>query len=240
MVKYFTLVLFFTLSLNAMELFELEELFQSFQSIHSETLSREYNAKLLFNPPPKGMDSSFWWNIPDASARFVFIDNLEPKEISIFVFGGLARVEGMSKDSMAISLCHELGHLLAGPPLKHNGSSLEGAADSYSTGECLRSYFRMVKNSTLRQPNPIEIRKCEEYFKEAEEIEICLRSFAALDGQLNFLRLKSPNLAFWDESEFIATHLRAEDYYYPDSACRLESMRNSILNLPAPVCWKPK
>ena len=238
--KYLLSILLLSYQAFSLEFNELEHLFSSFHKLHSENLLMQFNTELHFNPPPQGFDESYWWEIDHASARFVLIDNANPQQLSIFVFGGLARLSGMTKDSMAISLCHELGHLLAGPPLKFSGSSVEGMADYFSTGDCLRKYFLSYENSSPRKSLPKEVLVCEKYYENTLDVNLCLRSFVALDGQLSLLRLVAPELEFWDKSTERPDTIRQDDYFYPEPSCRLESMRNGILGLPAPSCWLPK
>ncbi|MEC9282909.1 MAG: hypothetical protein VX642_09365 [Bdellovibrionota bacterium] len=236
------LLVFLLISIKSFSLSEedLNDVFVNFHQAYSKKLLVDYEAELQFNPAPKGFDSSYWWEIDHASARFVMIDNVTPKQLNIFVFGGLARVAEMNKDSMAISICHELGHLLAGPPYKLNGSSVEGAADYFSSGSCLRQYFMQNPPQGLRAPSLRETETCESHYSDDISKKLCLRSFAAIDGQLNFLRLENVGLGFWDESKHIAKSIQQNDYYYPEPSCRLQTMRNAILNEPAPICWLPR
>ncbi len=61
----------------------------------------------------------------------------------IKVYGGLYRFPGLDEDGFSLILCHELGHHLAGPPLKKGDwSSFEGQADYWSTHACLKQLWR--------------------------------------------------------------------------------------------------
>ena len=68
------------------------------------------------------------------------------------MFGGIARHETMSKDSLALVTCHELGHHIGGTPKKERSgygygssgrkaytwASNEGQADYFASMKCLR------------------------------------------------------------------------------------------------------
>src|SRR5690606_24973254 len=59
-------------------------------------------------------------------------------EVVIQVLGGMLKHRHMDAPVLQLLLCHELGHLLGGPPYKsRNGwSSTEGQADYYSGLVC--------------------------------------------------------------------------------------------------------
>ncbi len=55
----------------------------------------------------------------------------------VSVFGGLARLKEMTKDSFALVVCHELGHHFGGFPVKSMGwVSTEGNSDYFATQVC--------------------------------------------------------------------------------------------------------
>lgn len=56
----------------------------------------------------------------------------------IIVYGGIAAIQGMTEDSLVLSLCHELGHLYGGLPYhdSYNRLSVEGQADYWAANFC--------------------------------------------------------------------------------------------------------
>ena len=178
--KFVFVFLFICVESFALSKAELEELFNEFSVLYSEQLQIEYDAELKFNPAPKGFTRDYWWTIDHPSARFVFIDSVSLRQINIFIFGGLARVESMTKDAMAISICHELGHLLSEGPKKYNGTTVEGMSDYFSVGDCLRKYFKVIENHSAWTSSPKEIQLCRENFYEEVKFRDCLRAFRAL------------------------------------------------------------
>lgn len=88
--------------------------------------------------------------LPANHELVIRVDSLNPRinadinkignEIVIQIMGGMLRHPEMKPDVLQLLLCHELGHLLGGPPLKsRNGwSSTEGQADYYTGLACAR------------------------------------------------------------------------------------------------------
>ena len=58
----------------------------------------------------------------------------------IDIFGGLARRQEMTLDALQLVICHELGHQIAGVPLK-GWASAEGQSDYYATHVCGKKVF---------------------------------------------------------------------------------------------------
>jgi hypothetical protein len=76
------------------------------------------------------------WDSDTVNARALFG---QPK-CRVVVYGGLVRHEAIGEDGLALTLAHEVGHLLGGKP-KHNYHfwlSCEGVADYWATRHGLR------------------------------------------------------------------------------------------------------
>jgi hypothetical protein len=69
------------------------------------------------------------------------------KTWKVAMFGGLARHATITKDAMALVVCHEIGHHLGGAPKTagflglNRWASNEGQADYYANLKCLRKLF---------------------------------------------------------------------------------------------------
>lgn len=99
--------------------------------------------------PGKVLSIQAMWDRPEVRAYSTFDDDDNPQ---IVIYGGLARHSLMNEDSMALIICHELGHFLGGAPRKFRGhsnllswASAEGQADYYATSKCLKSFFSYHK-----------------------------------------------------------------------------------------------
>lgn len=80
-----------------------------------------------------------YWDSPKVNAYAY----RKPGIYGIKVYGGLYRFANLQRDGFSLILCHELGHHLAGPPIKKNDwSSFEGQADYWSTHKCLKKLWR--------------------------------------------------------------------------------------------------
>ena len=108
----------------------------------------------------------------------------------IHVNGGFARAHGMTDDSLALSICHEIGHHLGGPPrtFLHGGwPSAEGQADYFATSKCLKRYYAELEFEDNYEIHHASIPKkvvtdCNAVYKKLSDMKICVRSqMASLD-----------------------------------------------------------
>lgn len=108
---------------------------------------------------------------------------------SVHVAGGIARAKGMTKDSLALIVCHELGHHLGGAPrtfLYDGWPSAEGQADYWATSKCLKNYYAELAHEEVAIDQNIPekvISDCTAVYKNLYEMKICIRSMLA---SLNF------------------------------------------------------
>ena len=155
------------------------------------------------------------------------------------IFGGLARHHTMSKDSLALVICHELGHHIGGIPKKVSSSasygygakryswaSNEGQADYFASMKCLRHFFeeedniRAIKGKVV--PSFVRI-SCQNQFNMAEDVAICVRSALAgysLANLFNSVRGRMGQLSFEnkDPSKVLKTYDK-----HPMPQCRLDT-----------------
>lgn len=127
----------------------------------------------------------------------------------IQVMGGMVSQPEMNADTLKLLLCHEIGHLLGGPPLKsRNGwSSTEGQADYYSAKYCAR-VLGMDENSFLD---------------------------AALNLTEIYARVTmapAPSLNSCD-----SIRVERTNYGYPTVQCRLDTLVAGWQGLSRPSCW---
>jgi hypothetical protein len=91
----------------------------------------------------------------------------------IIVHGGIVRRPQLTKEGFVLALCHELGHLLGGYPLReYTKYASEGQADYYATHVCAKKVFgKMAKESPLKLQMKIDI--CDKSFDTKIEIDTC-------------------------------------------------------------------
>lgn len=99
---------------------------------------------------------SFRWNF-DWNQEYIGAgSSLYHGEFSIMYFGGFSRMPESHFGVVALTLCHEFGHLLGGEPKqrledKVNGdwSSAEGQSDWFAATDCLPKVYQFFKNKNM-------------------------------------------------------------------------------------------
>lgn len=169
------------------------------------------------------------------------------KDFVINVYGGLARKETTTGDSLSAVICHELGHHFGGSPKKTNPnvkwSSSEGQADYYSTLDCLPKLFAQDNNIEIIKglnPNPFVIEQCQKTFPESNErTAICIRTLSAVEIVTNqYLETTGPfgyklNFETPDLSSVETTNYDL----YPGTQCRMDTLFNGAVGKVRPTCW---
>lgn len=169
------------------------------------------------------------------------------------LYGGLLTSPRLTYGTLAMTLCHELGHIFGGSPRRPpppewdgpvdaNGDlrlSAEGQADYYSTASCFRQLLKgedhrdHLKDQVI---SPRLLEKCKESWPlHSENYFICLRAgLAALDF-LNLTKDFDISLEREDTSEVTKT-IRGS---YPPRQCRLDTMvAGALCKADSPLYWK--
>lgn len=155
------------------------------------------------------------------------------------IFGGLARHHTMNRDSLALVICHELGHHIGGIPKKvskstsygygtkrYSWASNEGQADYFASMKCLRHFLEEENNIDAIKdrvvPSFVRI-SCQNQFNMAEDVAICIRSALAgysLANLFNSVRGRMAQLSFEnkDPSKVLKTYDK-----HPAPQCRLDT-----------------
>lgn len=105
----------------------------------------------------------------------------------INMYGGLARVKGMTADAFSSIVCHELGHLVAGfpfypnfpTPLTIQDSASEGNSDYFAAQACFVRMFENDKEGNQKaEDNSSEFVKqtCENAHSDKTRQQICMRA----------------------------------------------------------------
>lgn len=192
---------------------------------------------LDINKVNEGMPVNFWWDLNDVHASYSGYDDEDGTYHSIFLFGGFARLEGMTLDGLALTACHEIGHGIGLGPYKESGSTTEGQADYYAAKTCLPVVFKYLDNLNQLNPSYYVQHLCsEQKFRTYGE---CVRLFYALESDLYFLDYLGDSVSFESRSSYVEVELNLSDYHYPDAQCRIDTGMNAILGIRRPVCWYP-
>jgi hypothetical protein len=224
--------------------------------IVSRALHQAYDQELLtlrqrfvINPESNPSMKDFWWNLNDVRASYSSLEEEDGVLVHyLFLFGGYARLKGMSRDGVAATLCHEMGHGVGGAPYKDQGSkdvppvSVEGQADYYAFRVCLRKVFQFLPPAAPVKPlNSWTDSLCRS--GSAADYQFCTRAFQTLESERIFFRLSptEPD-TFYDRPDLSVAHeVNLDMEYYPSTQCRLDTMINGILQRPRPACWlKPE
>lgn len=193
------------------------------------------NHELVINMPVNGNDQ-YWWDLDVVHASYGGSRDGTSYVHRIFLFGGFARLEGMTLDGLALTACHEIGHGIAGAPFKHSGSSAEGQSDYFSTKTCLPVVFNYLKETELPGQENYIYGLCQRYSK---DLELCLRSMEALRSDIEFFETLGDSVYYNEASTNEQSTLDFSDSYYPDTQCRLDTMIHGILQIERPKCWYP-
>lgn len=175
--------------------------------------------------------------VPKWESDAVNAYTVDSSERVIFIMGGFARAPHMTVDGVALTLCHELGHNLAGDPMRpmyvgEPWSSVEGQSDYYATSKCLKRYF----DEYYREVDPVKmnlspraVSKCLEVYGEGRDNQICLRSMIAGRQVARTLAqefMGHTNISYDTPSLEIASETNES---YPPMQCRLDTYFNGAL-----------
>ena len=233
--KYFAFLLIFPNLAFALDRQEFNEVRTALELAFSE-LRPDSSHSLHINDAP-GFGPDYWWQLPMVHASYSKLELQHETKHHIFLFGGFARQPGMTKDGLAETACHEIGHGIGGAPYKTSGSSTEGQADYFATKTCLPIVFKHLQE----QPSPNDpylTHLCETYNPIDPH---CLRSLKAIQSDVAYFRnYENADVAFDFASAIIADTVNTDPTYYPEPQCRLDTAIHGALQLPRPRCWFPK
>jgi len=155
---------------------------------------------------------------------------------SVQIPGGIARGKGMTKDSLALVICHEIGHHLAGAPktfLYDGWPSAEGQADYWASSKCLKKYYQEIfsEEFVIDQSIPEKvILDCNSVYKNPASLKVCVRTMMASLNFAQFLNslpgVKTPiNIQTPDIRVVKGTNTND----YPRPQCRFDTLYQGAL-----------
>lgn len=216
-----------------------------FQAEFAEDMTAR-NATLTINRPPSPQAPNFWWNLDQVHASYSGYKDDDFHEHNLFLFGGYARMKGMTVDGVAMTLCHELGHGIGGSPFKDKGDdsevSTEGQSDYFAARECIKRVFRRLpETQPVLAPSSYTSQLCASRFKTEEDLYLCHRGFQVLEVERIFLRTQlrqeETDVSYETPDPAIVTEMDLSPTFYPSAQCRLDTMVAGILEEERPRCW---
>lgn len=110
----------------------------------------------------------------------------------IRIWGGLARVSGMTEDALSLLVCHEFGHQFGGGNMGYTGQfqvrlQTEGGSDYYAAGTCAKRLWSGKDVANLNARRLAEgdpelapaVKLCTAQYSAAKEQNICVRTIVA-------------------------------------------------------------
>lgn len=198
-----------------------------------------------------------------AGGEFILQVNLENKTVAasanrdiedkyvITIDMGMLVSERVTLESLRLTLCHEMGHLLGGVPhrsppsewtgpLDPNGQSLisaEGQADYYATTECFKKIVSGEDHRSILQGKtiPFKVRdSCSaKWGSRSEDFWICQRAALASFEFLTMVKEFAISFDTPDPKRVEKTIINE----YPARQCRLDTLFAGALSLERPGCW---
>lgn len=203
------------------------------------------NQNISINPASSPAMIGFWWKLDEVRAAYSSLFDKDTQILThyLFLFGGYARMKGMTRDGVAATLCHELGHGIGGEPYKNyefedTDVSVEGQADYFAFRYCLgRIFKRLPPAQSVKPPNAYTDSICKTV--PDASYAFCTRAFQTLESERIFLKLNpdDPNSEYDKPDLSIVVTVNKDPYHYPSSQCRLDTMINGILGKERPRCW---
>lgn len=155
---------------------------------------------------------------------------------TVQIAGGIARAPGMTKDSFALIVCHEIGHHLGGAPrtfLYDGWPSAEGQADYWASSKCLKNYYQALLEDEviIKTDLPAKVSKdCTSVYKGYAEMKICIRSMMAAIDFSNFLNELPDNKVATSIERFDDRIVKGTNTnHYPRPQCRVDTVYSGAL-----------
>jgi hypothetical protein len=156
----------------------------------------------------------------------------------IKLYGAHAKIAPMTIGTYALTVCHELGHLIGGlPKVMPTGKySSEGQSDYFATNECLKRYLKNKVTSVTIPKFHSDL--CLKRFNEKKDITMCNNIMKISIEQLEVDNFLVPRENYEDTLSLdnsISSITIFNDY--PKVSCRYTTYINGALNKERPACW---
>ncbi|HET9239085.1 MAG TPA: hypothetical protein VFO10_17635 [Oligoflexus sp.] len=137
----------------------------------------------------------------------------------IRVYGGVARHPAITRDGLALVVCHEIGHHLAGFPQVSSWAATEGNADYYATQTCLKTIWGNAAPVDLEISDKAEAR-CQAASPSGQAF--CVRALQASYSVASFLADLEAVSISWDQPDL--TEVTSTNLSYPPVQCRFDTL----------------
>ncbi|MFT6069692.1 MAG: hypothetical protein ACJAT2_001527 [Bacteriovoracaceae bacterium] len=189
------------------------------------------------------------WKVPYMSAWAFETD----KAFTINFWGGFARIPGMTDRALALTVCHEIGHIIGGSPYHLPGSSqnmsAEGQSDFFAASTCMKKYISFYEiQDEVTALDAVAASRCFERFEKLIEREVCFEITKAAQDLASVFSFLNPEQGFSFEtpSELIVPETLFNSY--PTIQCRLDTfLAGALAATPLPIdeelrpaCWFAK
>lgn len=211
-------------------------------------LDQQYRVEILKSA------HQFSWNFDWHNEYLGAGSNFNQHEFQVMLWGGFVRAPGSNFEIVAFTLCHEIGHYLAGAPyqvLNHEiqWSSAEGQADWFAAKECLPKVFNNfssfnkyktfqheVDTSAICDAKAVHKNLCQWILGAGQDFSE-FTSYYFLD---NGVKVPTPKLNQKALEEPALTIVSS----YPSAQCRLDTIKlgglcaaGSLKDCIRPRCW---
>jgi hypothetical protein len=179
----------------------------------------------IFAKNQKKLKINFLWNESKLNAYATRDDYNNP---IINITAGLANHDLITKDSLSLIICHELGHFLGGAPKKIRGrstkrswSSAEGQADYYATAYCMKKVLKVMdKNNTNTKMNEQNLEICSSL--ECNRVALASLNLARVYAEIDFF---SGDLSLTQTDDYTTYDTI---YGHSNPQCRLDTMISGL------------
>ncbi|MBL6991748.1 MAG: hypothetical protein ISR65_18345 [Bacteriovoracaceae bacterium] len=177
------------------------------------------------------------WSSPSE----ITMANRYENEASVWLKAGIYLHPIMNFDSVALVLCHEIGHLYGGEPASDNplgqSLSIEAQADYFATKECMNKVVEHFPMDIENEEFDEEVLSyCGDLTFGTVNYKQCLRVVSASKRFATYMAIKE-NLENMPSIFGVAILATETNYDYPSPQCRLNTFIASYNKEKRPSCW---
>lgn len=210
---------------------EFTEIVKNIESVY-KPIVKNFGGNLTIN-------GNWGSNSPNAYARKTF------SNWQVVITGGLARHPAMTKDGIALVVCHEMGHHLAGFPFVETGiahfigmkwMANEGESDYFATRVCARKIWskELQQNAAFRSTASAFVKsECDKYWRTEADQNLCYRTVTASESLATVLaslaKTGAPQLHTPTPKVVSSTYSK-----HPEAQCRLDTYFQGAI---CPAAW---
>jgi hypothetical protein len=188
----------------------------SFGKLINEVLS-PYMQELKSISPELKLNIDWQSDHPNASV------SMRKGKVHMNFHGGFVRENGLSADAFAMTVCHEIGHLLGGYPkvFPTQKYSAEAQSDYFATASCIKKYFKL-------SPRKVSAQELE--ILSDDQKSLCSKKENCLRGLVAISSLSQAYKGEKDINSYSNEIVNVTNYNdYPSAQCRIDTLRAGLL-----------